>query len=100
MSGRRCRDGGRGGRKGILSIHAGLGEAEHDIAGLAALFTDGSARDFALGVTKARMSFSEALVLSGISGRWSTRRSSSLRRSGRFNRRSIARRFGVQLRKF
>jgi hypothetical protein len=35
--------------EGILSFHAGLGEAEHDLAGLAALFTDGSARDFALG---------------------------------------------------
>jgi hypothetical protein len=73
--------------EGDFEFHAGLGEAEHDVSGLAALFADGSAGDLALG-DKARMSFSEALMLSGISGLSSTRRSSSLRPSRRFNRRS------------
>jgi hypothetical protein len=45
---------------GDFECPAGLGAAEPEVAGLAALFADGSAGDFAL-VTKARMSFSEAL---------------------------------------
>ena len=35
--------------EGDFEFHAGLAEAEHDVTGLAALFADGSARDFALG---------------------------------------------------
>src|SRR5271156_5944592 len=35
--------------EGDFEFHAGLGEAEHGVAGLAAVFADGSAGDFALG---------------------------------------------------
>ena len=56
---------------------AGLGEAEHEVAGKAPLSLTVPPETFRL-VTTARTSFSEALVLRGISGRSSTRRSSCL----------------------
>ena len=34
--------------EGHFELHAGVGEAEHDIAGVAAPVGDGSARDFSL----------------------------------------------------
>ena len=67
-----------------FQFHAGFGQSQHDVASVAAFFTDGSAGAFFF-VTKVRMSFSEALVLSGISGRSSTRRSSSLLRCCRLS---------------
>ena len=35
--------------EGQFEFHAGLGEAEHDVAGVAALVADGSAGDFSFG---------------------------------------------------
>jgi hypothetical protein len=35
--------------EGHFELHAGLGEADHDIAGVAAFVADGSAGDFSFG---------------------------------------------------
>ena len=60
-----------------FELGAGLGEAEHDVAGRASLSLTVPPETFRL-VTMTRMSLSEALVLRGISVRSSTRRSSFL----------------------
>ena len=81
--------------EGDFEFLAGFGEAEHCVARLATFSLTVPPEILRL-VTKARMSFSEALVLSGMSVRSSTRKSSSLRPSRRFNRRSRGRsRFGA-----
>lgn len=48
MPGRGCRDGHRVIEEGDFEFVAGLGEAEHNVAGLADLFADCAAGDFAL----------------------------------------------------
>ena len=68
-------------------LGAGLHQAEQHVAGDAAGLASRSPEILRL-VTWARMSFSELLVCSGISGRSSTRRSSALRSRSRARRRS------------
>jgi len=57
-----------------FQLHAGFGKPQHDVARVAPLSLTVPPEIF-LFVTKARMSFSEELVLIGISGRSRTRRS-------------------------